>query len=128
MVMVLRYVFTIFGSLVITLWGIAHLIPTKSVVKGFGSISSDNKRIITMEWIAEGLTLCFIGLLVLLVTSFAGPQNLVSVLVYRASGWMLVVMAGLTFLTGARTSITPIKICPLVKSIVAILFFLGSAL
>ncbi len=128
MVMVLRYVFTIFGALIITFWGIAHLFPTKSVVKGFGSISLDNQRIITMEWIAEGLTLCFIGLLVLVVTSFAGPQNLVSVLVYRASGWMLVVMAGLTLLTGARTSITPIKICPLVKSIVAILFFLGSSL
>ncbi len=126
--MILRYVFTILGSLMITFWGIAHIFPTRSVVKGFGSISLDNKRIITMEWIAEGLTLCFIGLLVLVVTSFAGPQNLVSVLVYRASGWMLVVMAGLTLLTGARTSITPIKICPLVKSIVAILFFLGSAL
>jgi len=126
--MVLRYVLTIFGALIITFWGIAHLFPTKSVVKGFGSISLDNQRIITMEWIAEGLTLCFIGLLVLVVTSFAGPQNLVSILVYRASGWMLVVMAGLTLLTGARTSITPIKICPLVKSIVAILFFLGSSL
>ncbi len=126
--MVLRYVFTTFGSLIITFWGIAHLFPTKSVVNGFGPISLDNKRIITMEWIAEGLTLCFIGLLVLLVTLFAGPQNLVSVLVYKVAAWMLVVMAGLTFLTGAKTSITPIKICPLVKSIVAILFFLGSAL
>ena len=31
-------------------WGVAHLFPTnKSVVKGFGDISQDNKRIITME-------------------------------------------------------------------------------
>jgi len=81
-----------------------------------------------MEWIVEGLTLCFIGVLVLLVTSFAGPQNLVSVLVYQAAAWMLVVMAGLTFMTGAKTTITRIKVCALVKSIVAILFFLGSAL
>ena len=81
-----------------------------------------------MEWIVEGLTLCFIGVLVLLVTSFAGPQNLVSVLFYQAAAWMLVVMAGLAFMTGAKTSITAIKVCPLVKSIVAILFFLGSAL
>ena len=125
--MVMRYVLTVLGSLTITFWGIAHLFPTKSVVNGFGAISLDNKRIITMEWIAEGLTLCFIGLLVLLVTLFAGPQNLVSVLVYKVAAWMLVAMAGLTFLTGAKTSITPIKICPLVKSIVAILFFLGSA-
>jgi hypothetical protein len=127
MIMVTRYALTLIGSLVITLWGIAHLFPTKSVVAGFGAISLDHKRIITMEWIAEGLTLCFIGVLVLLVTLFAGPQNLVSILVYRVCAWMLVVMAGLTFLTGAKTSITPIKICPLVKSIAAILFFVGSA-
>jgi len=125
--MVTRYALTLIGSLVITLWGIAHLFPTKSVVTGFGAISLDNKRIITMEWIAEGLALCFIGVLVLLVTLFAGPQNLVSVLVYKVAAWMLVVMAGLTFLTGAKTSIKAIRICPLVKSIVAILFFLGSA-
>ena len=125
--MVMSYVMVCVGSVVIFLWGIGHLIPTKSVVAGFGALSEDNKRIITMEWIAEGLTLCFLGLLVLLVTLYAGPRNLVSVIVYRAAAWMLVVMAGLTFMTGAKTSITPIKICPLVKSIVAILFFLGSA-
>ena len=49
------------GAIIIFLWGVAHIVPTKSVVSGFGTISEDNKRIITMEWIAEGLTLCFIG-------------------------------------------------------------------
>jgi len=49
------------GSVIITLWGIAHIIPTKSIVRGFDEISTDNKLIITMDWIAEGLTLCFSG-------------------------------------------------------------------
>jgi hypothetical protein len=116
------------GAGLITLWGIAHIIPTKGVVNGFGQISKDNRRIITMEWIAEGLTLCFIGLLVLLVTIFAGPQNSVSKIVYLMSAAMLVVMAILTASTGARTSILPIKICPAVKIAVAILFILGTML
>lgn len=116
------------GSALITVWGIAHIVPTKSVVSGFGSISQDNKRIITMEWIAEGLTLCFIGLLVLFVTIFKESQNQVSNIVYWASAAMLLVMAVLTSLTGARTSIVPIKICPAVKIVVAILFVLGSRL
>ncbi len=116
------------GSVIITLWGIAHIAPVKSVVNDFGLISEDNKRIITMEWIAEGLTLCFIGLLVLFITILGGAQNPVSIIVYRISAVMLIVMAGLTLLTGARTSIVPIKICPLVKTTVAILFFLGSVL
>jgi hypothetical protein len=116
------------GSSVITLWGIAHIAPTKPVVAGFGPISEENKRIITMEWVAEGLTLCFIGLLVLVITLLEGAQNPVSIIAYRASALMLIIMAGWTLLTGARTSIIPIKICPLVKTAVAILFVLGSVL
>ncbi len=116
------------GSIVITLWGVAHIVPTRSIVSGFGPISEDNKRIITMEWIAEGLTLCFIGLLVLFITILGGSQNPFSIIVYRISALMLIVMAGWTLLTGARTSIVPIKICPLVKITVATLFLLGSVL
>lgn len=114
------------GSAIIILWGIGHIIPTKSIVAGFGAISQDNKRIITMEWIAEGLTLCFVGLLVLIVTVFGGQQNPATVIVYRMAALMLIVLAGLSLMTGAKTSIVPIKICPIVKTVVAILFVLGS--
>ena len=116
------------GSDIITLWGIAHILPTESVVNGFGQISQDNKRIITMEWIAEGLAMCFIGILVLFVALFDGAESDVSVIVYGESAVMLVAMAVLTALTGARTSIVPIKICPFVKLAVATLFILGSVL
>ena len=57
------------GSVVIILWGIAYLIPTKAIVNGFGPISADSRKIIT---------------------------------------------------------ILPYKICPAVKTVVAVLFFLGS--
>ena len=116
------------GSIVIILWGVSHIVPTKSVVEGFGPITEENRLIITMEWVAEGLTLCFIGILVLYVTLLAGSVNPVSVIVYRAAALMLLVMAGWTGLTGARTSIIPIKICPIVKTVIAVLFVLGSLL
>jgi len=116
------------GSAVVIMWGIAHIVPTKNVVNGFGTISEDNRRIITMEWIAEGLAMCFIGLLVLFVTILGDSQNSVSLIVYRASAGMLIAMAIWTGLTGARTPIVPIKICPFVKTIVAVLFILGSVL
>lgn len=114
------------GSIVILLWGVSHILPTSSVVESFGSITRDNQLIITMEWVAEGLTLCFLGALVLYVTLRADPSNPVSVMVYRAAALMLLVMAVWTGLTGARTSVIPIKICPIVKTAVAILFILGS--
>jgi hypothetical protein len=45
LIQILLYV----GSGVIFLWGVGHIIPTRSIVKDFGEISADNRRIITME-------------------------------------------------------------------------------
>lgn len=116
------------GSGIIFIWGVAHLIPTKSVIAGMGQISEDNRRLLLMGWIAEGLTLCFIGILVFLMTMLVGPQNPASEIVYRASYIMLALMAALTSNTGARTNIVPMKICPFVKMTVAVLFLLGTIL
>jgi hypothetical protein len=55
----------IIGAAITIIWGISHLFPTKSVVKGFGDITADNKNIIAMEWIVEGVSLIFIGIIVL---------------------------------------------------------------
>jgi hypothetical protein len=118
----------LYAGAIIIFWGVAHIIPTKNVVHGFGSISEDNKKIITQEWIAEGLTMVFIGFLVLFITFFEESDNSVSLLVYRLSALMIIIMAGLTLLTGARTSILPMKICPFVKIAVAAMLFLGIAL
>ena len=116
------------GSGVIFVWGIAHIVPTKSIVQGFENLTEDNRRILIMEWIAEGLTLCFIGVLVFLITILVGPQDVASSIVYRASYFMLAVMAALSANTGARTAIVPMKICPWVKITVAVLFLLGTIL
>ena len=116
------------GSAIIILWGIAHIIPTKAIVGGFGDISEDNKKVLTMELVAEGLTLIFLGVLVLLVTILAGSQAEAAGIVYLACPVMPVVMAILTAMTGARVSTVWYKICPVVKTIVAILFILGNVL
>ncbi len=42
------------GSIVIIIWGIAHIIPTRAVVKGFEPTSTENKLIMTMEWVSQG--------------------------------------------------------------------------
>jgi hypothetical protein len=116
------------GSGLAILWGIAHLFPTMAVVNGFGDISKDNRLIIIQEWVAEGVAICFVGILVLLVTALEGPTNPVSLIVYRSSAVLFVVIAVLTAVTGARTPVVPFKICPFLLSIVALLFLLGSVL
>ena len=49
------------GGAVILIWGIAHIVPARAVVAGFGDLSYDNRKIILMEWVAEGLALSFFG-------------------------------------------------------------------
>lgn len=119
-------IFVYIGSIIIIGWGIAHIAPTKNVVRGFEPLSADNRRIITMEWVAEGLTLIFIGGLVLVLTLAKGPNDGAVIIAYRVSAIMLLIMAAWSSLTGARTSILPMKMCPFVKSIVALLFIIGS--
>ena len=114
------------GSVITIFWGIAHVVPVNAIVKGFGRISADNRRIITMEWVSEGLTLCFIGFLVLLMAALGGGTDFVPLLVLHALAAMLVVMAVWTQLTGAKTKIIWIKICPIVKTAAAVLIFIGS--
>jgi hypothetical protein len=116
------------GAGIIILWGIAHIIPTNNIVKGFGEISADNKKILAMESIAEGLTLIFLGVLPILVTALGESQSLTTRIVYLANGVMLLAMAILTLATGARTPIIWYRICPAVKTVAAVLFIFGSTL
>ncbi|MFH1852999.1 MAG: hypothetical protein ABIA75_11710 [Candidatus Neomarinimicrobiota bacterium] len=112
------------GVVIITLWGIGHLAPTRNIIAGFGDLSADNRRIITMEWIAEGLTLVFLGILVLLVNWLA-PDSVGALIATRAAAAMLLALAALSLFTGARTAVLPMKLCPAVKTLTALLFLIG---
>lgn len=125
---IVRELLVYVGSVIIFAWGIGHLIPTRSIVGGFGDLTADNRRILTMEWMAEGFTLCFVGALGALVAIAGGLDFPVGRWVLRAAAAMLFVMAGLSAATGAKTSITPMKACPIIKSIVAGLYVAASGM
>jgi len=116
------------GSITVIIWGIAHLFPTKSVVKGFGDISIDNKNILRMEWITEGFSLIFTGTLVLLVIIIGDNGNITSRIVYITSSVFLFSMAILSFFTGFKVTFLPFKLCPIIFSISGILILIGSLL
>lgn len=114
------------GSIMLILWGIAHIIPAKNIIKGFGDISADNKKVLAMEIIAEDLTLIFLGVLPLLILTLGWPVSINGLIVYRAEAVFLMVLAVLTLLTGARTPPVWYKICPAVKTAAALLFLIGA--
>lgn len=115
------------GAALTAIWGIAHLFPTKSVVKGFGKLSDDNKNILTMEWIVEGIFLIFIGVLVAAVT-FLDSAGFVSLIVYILSVMVLMVMAMVSLFTGFRVKFIVFKLCPFIFTLSALLIFIGRSL
>lgn len=110
-----------------TAWGVAHLFPTKHVVKGFGDISHDNQHVITMEWINEGATLIFIGVLTAAVT-LVDPASLVARIVYWLAIIMLNALSIIALFTGFKVNFLPYRLCPIIFTGASILIFLGVSL
>jgi len=107
------------ASAVIIGWGVAHIVPTREVVKSLGEAAIDSRRIMEIEWVAEGLALVFIGLSTFVLTVAAGLADPVAVLVYRMNAAALIVFAVWTYLAGFKTDVLPVKLCPAVLSTAA---------
>ena len=123
----INYVLLYLGSALLLFWGIAHLFPTKSVVKGFGGISLDSKRIIAMEWIIEGVSLIFIAVVVVTVT-YMDYSSPISKMIYRWCFIVLNVLSGISLLTGFKIKFLPFKLYPVIFTTASVLILLGSIL
>ncbi len=116
------------GAIITIAWGIYHVFPTKKLRAAIDKKKWESREILFMEWILEGITLIFIGSLVLAVYTSEGGADTAAHIVYRGSGIMLAVMATWTLITGAITSFRPLQICPFVKLVAGALIFFGSYL
>lgn len=114
------------AAAVIAVWGVAHVIPTRRVVDGFGAIGPDSRRIITQEWLAEGIMMWGIAAVVIAATAVPGTGD-IRAWVYRVAAALLVAVGVLTALTGARTQVVWFKICPAVMGVSAALLLGASA-
>jgi len=123
----IRHILLYAGSVLPLIWGIAHLFATAAVVKGFGDLSTDNRRIITMEWIVEGAALIFIGLVVL-VAALIDPTAAVSRVIFGLSAFMLVELAVISLFTGFKIRFLPFKLCPFLFTTSAVLILAGGLL
>ena len=106
------------------LWGLAHLFPTKAVVRAFGNISRNNRHIITMEWIIEGLTLMFLGFLTIIITA-VNPTTEISKTVYWSVFWMLNVLSVVSLFTGFKVNFILFKLCPFIFTGSAVLIMIA---
>ena len=88
------------------IWGVAHLFATKGVVAGFGDVTLDNRRIITMEWIVEGVALISIAAFVITATALQ-PEAAVSSGIYAVAIGTLVMLAIVSLFTGFKIAFLP---------------------
>jgi hypothetical protein len=123
MTAVLAYI----SAALVGLWGMAHAAPTRQVVAGFEPVSADNRLVITQEWLAEAVTMWGLAALVVTVTATAADAH-VTALVYRVVAGVLVALAVLTGLTGARTGVIWFRVCPVLLTGSAALLVLASVL
>jgi hypothetical protein len=115
------------AGVIMILWGILHIIPTGNVVNGLGVYDPDSVTIITMEWVAGGLTPIFLGILLVFLAPYLGMGNPLARGVVLLVVLMLAVMAIWSGLTGARTEVSVFfKLCPFVESLAALLALLAA--
>ncbi len=119
------HVLAYIAAALIAMWGIAHAVPTKRVVAGFEPITADNRRVLIQEWLAESLTMWGMAALVVAVTATAADIR-VTAIIYRVVAGLLVALAVLTALTGARTPIVWFKVCPALLAMSAALLLVAS--
>ena len=96
---------------IVAVWGMAHVAPTARVIAGFEPITVDNRRVVTQEWLAEAFTMWGLAAAVLTVTAVGGAGAPASRSVYAVGASLLVALAVLTALTGARTPVVWFKVC-----------------
>lgn len=113
------------ASVITALWGIAHLLATKGVVNGFGDLTMDNRRIITMEWIVEGIALISTAAFVAASTAVQ-PVSLVSSAIYAVAVGTLLSLAVVSLFTGFKVAFLPFKLCPFIFSFSALLIVWGA--
>ena len=109
------------------LWGVAHAIPTRRVLAGFEPVTADNRRVVMQEWIAEAFTMWGLAAMVVAATAVDAGSD-ATVWVYRVAAGLLVALAVLTGLTGARTPVIWFKICPVLLGGSAVLLLTASYL
>ena len=77
------------GSAIIMIWGIAHLIPTQAIVKGFGAISEDNKKILAAVFAGSVAIFVVAFLFIRQQTAIGDEQFLRSMIPHHASALLM---------------------------------------
>ena len=89
-------------------------------------ITPDNRRIVQQEWLAEAFTMWGLAAVIIAATAAGSATSDTREWVYRAVSALLIALAALTAMTGARTAVIWFKICPALLTASAALLLIAS--
>jgi hypothetical protein len=112
------------GLLMIVL-GLAYIVKSGPMVKDYKIILSGLKRVLAMALVWQGLTLCFIGAIVV-VLAVLGQRDAGSRLVSSLCAGMLLVLGIWTGSTGGRSEYVLFRIGQFALIIAAMMIFVGN--
>ncbi len=96
-------------------------------MSGFGDIGTENRRVITMEWIFEGVTLIFAGVLTAAASLAADSSSVTATVAFIVTAALLIVMAVISLLTAGRNRFIAYRLCAPIFSASAILLLAAAA-
>ena len=81
-----------------------------------------------MEWIAEAILLLFIGTLIVVTTARFGADGAAEETVFAGSALALLVLAGVSLVTGGRVDFIMYRLCAPIFTLAATLIVAGAFL
>jgi membrane-anchored protein YejM (alkaline phosphatase superfamily) len=112
------------GILMIIL-GLAYIVRSGPMVKDFKIILTGLKRVLTMAFVWQGLTLCFIGGVVVLL-AVSGQQEHIAKTVSSLCAGMLLILGIWTGSTGGQSEYLLFRIGQFALIIAAMMIFVGN--
>jgi hypothetical protein len=106
-------------------FGIACLLRTGAIKKDFKVILKGLQKVLTIALVGQGLTLIFLGLLVV-VLALSGERDHIARSVSNMCGAMLLVLGIVTGATGGQSEYILFRIGQFVQVVAAILIFAGN--
>jgi hypothetical protein len=113
------------AGIIIFVLGIACIARSGPIVKDYKIILTGLKRVLTMALVWQGLTLCFIGAVVVVLAAL-GQRDAGSRLVSSLCAGMLLVLGIWTGSTGGRSEYILFRIGQFVMIVAAMMIFVGN--
>jgi hypothetical protein len=105
--------------------GVVYIVRSGPIVKDFKIILTGLKRVLTMALVWQGLTMCFIGLLVVVLAATGQHDPSARTVSFLCAG-MLLVLGIVTGSTGGRSEYILFRIGQFAQVVAAMMIFTGN--